>query len=432
MKGCVPLNPVLLSGGSGKRLWPLSNDIQSKQFLKLIKNIHGEYESMVQRVVGQLTATHTDVSVYVSCNISQEDIIKKQLGEIKTILEPFARDTFPAIALAAAYLFYNAGVGENDVFVTCPIDVFAETEYFEKLADVEALVKTGGYAIGLLGAKPTYASSKYGYILHENGAVSGFTEKPSESEAQSLIDRDALWNCGVFALKVGYVLNLTRKIVGFDSYESLYKQYGELPKISFDYAVAEKENSIGVVLYDGVWKDLGTWNTLTEEVSSNAVGSNIISENSENTHVFNMLDVPIIVNDVSDAVVIASHDGILVSSKHASSFLKPLAEKVELRPMYGQMSWGNYRILEYKSHGQMIRRVSVDAGETFEETSAGEAVWIIVAGKGIVVVNDTETVASVGCSLNISPGNNCVLLASTKVEFIEVRFRNLLSHQEVW
>ena len=426
------MNPVLLSGGSGKRLWPLSNDIQSKQFLKLIKNIHGEYESMVQRVVGQLTATHTDVSVYVSCNISQEDIIKKQLGEIKTILEPFARDTFPAIALAAAYLFYNAGVGENDVFVTCPIDVFAETEYFEKLADVEALVKTGGYAIGLLGAKPTYASSKYGYILHENGAVSGFTEKPSESEAQSLIDRDALWNCGVFALKVGYVLNLTRKIVGFDSYESLYKQYGELPKISFDYAVAEKENSIGVVLYDGVWKDLGTWNTLTEEVSSNAVGSNIISENSENTHVFNMLDVPIIVNDVSDAVVIASHDGILVSSKHASSFLKPLAEKVELRPMYGQMSWGNYRILEYKSHGQMIRRVSVDAGETFEETSAGEAVWIIVAGKGIVVVNDTETVASVGCSLNISPGNNCVLLASTKVEFIEVRFRNLLSHQEVW
>ena len=181
------MNVVLLSGGSGKRLWPLSNDTLSKQFLKLLKNEHREYESMVQRVIRQLTSVYPEISVFVSSNAAQSDILRRQLGDVDAILEPERRNTFPAISLAAAYLRYSKQLDENEVFVVCPIDVFAEVKYFELLAEVEDLVCSGRNEIGLMGALPTYPTEKYGYILQKDASVSGFVEKPSATEAEDLI-----------------------------------------------------------------------------------------------------------------------------------------------------------------------------------------------------------------------------------------------------
>jgi mannose-1-phosphate guanylyltransferase len=294
--------------------------------------------------------------------------LRRQIGNIETILEPARRDTFPAVALAAGYLRYVKNLGEDDVFLACPIDPFAEKAYFELLAETYALAASGRFNIGLLGVEPTYPSEKYGYIRQAGGEVSGFVEKPDAEAAQRMIDEGALWNCGVFALKIGYVLEHARKYAEFESFEQLHAQYGLLPKISFDYEVVEKESSIGVVSYGGVWKDLGTWNTLTEEMGYVSLGDDVlISESSTNTHVLNMLGIPIIAQDIKDAVVVASHDGILVSSKPGSSHLKPLADKINLRPMYEQQQWGNYRVLEYKrgeGASSLVRRVHVDAGQT--------------------------------------------------------------------
>jgi mannose-1-phosphate guanylyltransferase len=419
------MNVVLLSGGSGKRLWPLSNDMQSKQFLKLLKNPKGEYESMVQRVTRQLTAAHPEASVYVSCNLAQEDIVKKQLDKVETILEPGRRDTFPAIALAAAYLHYKKELHENDVFIVCPIDPYAEGLYFDLLGEVEKLVSSGTFKIGLLGALPTYPSEKYGYIQQDGGTVYGFIEKPPLTKAEELITQGALWNCGVFALTIGYVLNQTRNYVEFDSYETLHGLYERLPRISFDYEVVEKEKSIGAILYSGVWKDLGTWNTLTEELSNPAIGKHVlISENSTNTHILNMLDIPIIVQDISDAVIVASYDGILVSSKQGSSFLKPLTEQISLRPMYEQRSWGDYRILEYKPSDtgvSMVKRVRIEAGKSFNDTpNEQDRIWVIISGKGILTLNDIDSVAAPGDSIKIPNKTETALLAATHMEMIEV------------
>ena len=244
------MNIVLLSGGSGKRLWPLSNDTMSKQFLKLLRNDHGEYESMVQRVWRQIHSMQPDSRVFVSSNASQLDTLKRQLGDIEVIQEPSRRDTFPAVALAAAYFHYEKKLDESEVFVVCPIDVYAEEKYFLLLSEVEKLVSTQGEKIGLMGVIPTYPSEKFGYILQNKGNVSGFVEKPETSKAEGLISAGALWNCGVFALKIGYVLSLAKKYAEFDSFKSLYEQYEKLPKISIDYEIAEKETSIGVVTYD--------------------------------------------------------------------------------------------------------------------------------------------------------------------------------------
>ena len=424
------MNMVLLSGGSGKRLWPLSNDILSKQFLKLLKNERSEYESMVQRVMRQINESLTGANVFVSSNASQADILRSQLGSVETILEPSRRNTFPAIALAAAYLYYYKQLNENEVFVICPIDVFAESKYFQLLAEVEKLVAFGKNEIGLLGVSPTYPSEKYGYILQKDGVVSGFIEKPTADRAGALISSGALWNCGVFSVKIGYVLNHARKYAEFSSFESLCEQYQNLPLISFDYEVVEKEASIGSVTYEGIWKDLGTWNTLTEEMNDEIMGRNVlVSESCQNTHVLNMLNLPIVVQDLTNAVVVASHDGILVTSKHGSSFLKPLVDQINLRPMYEQRGWGNYRVLEYKQSNEsssLVKRMHIDAGKSIScqyHTKRSEF-WVIVRGKGILTIDGVDSVVSLGNVIHIPREAKHSLLAATDLEFIEVQLGN--------
>ena len=119
-----------------------------------------------------------------------------------------------------------------------------------------------------MGIEPTYPSEKYGYIKpqkNEDGTDGwGFTEKPNAEKAQEYIDGGALWNGGVFAYKLSYVLDKSKKLLGADDYDELFSNYANLKKISFDYAVVESETSIDVLRYNGEWKDLGTWNTLTE------------------------------------------------------------------------------------------------------------------------------------------------------------------------
>jgi mannose-1-phosphate guanylyltransferase len=420
------MNVVLLSGGSGKRLWPLSNDSLSKQFLKLLKNDEDKFESMVQRVARQLKEAHKHVKLHVSCNNAHADILQRQLGEVEMILEPSRRNTFPAIALVAAYLFYEKGLGEEEAFVICPIDPYTEAGYFELLTEIHGLVASGAHNIGLMGALPTYPSSKYGYILQNNGTVTGFVEKPNEDRAEELIAGGALWNCGVFALKIGYVLAHARRYAAFESYAELYAQYDRLPKISFDYEVAEKEPSIGAAVYAGVWKDLGTWNTLTEEMSDVSVGNVLVSDNCADTHVLNMLNVPVVVQDVRDAVVIASYDGILVSSKNGSSFIGPLAEQVSLRPMYAQRRWGDYRVVDYKQGDDMsslIKRVRIDAGQTMcsHAHAKRSEVWAVVSGKGIFTMGGEDSVVAPGSIIQIPREANHSLLAATTMELIEIQ-----------
>lgn len=421
------MNVILLSGGSGKRLWPLSNDTLSKQFLKLLKNGRGEYESMIQRVAGQIRAAHPDVDLIISTNLSQADSLRRQLGDVETILEPAKRDTFPAISLAAAYLYYQKGLSKDEVFLVCPVDPFAEEKYFQLLSEVEGLVTSGNYEIGLLGVLPTYPSEKYGYILQNKNKVTGFIEKPPEQDAKDLISGGALWNCGVFALTVGYALRVARKHIDFDSYESIYEQYQMLPQISFDYEVVEKEKSIACITYDGVWKDLGTWNTLTEEMSESVMGDGVLlSETCQNTHVLNMLNIPIIAQDLKDIVVVASYDGILVTSKHGSSYLKPLAEQINLRPMYGQKRWGNYRVLDYKQSDKtfsLIKRMHIESGKSinchYHEKSS--EICVVVSGKGILTLDGVDSVVAPGSMVHIPSGASHSLLAASDLEVIEVQ-----------
>ena len=420
------MNVILLSGGSGRRLWPLSNDVLSKQFLKLLRDSRGAKESMVQRVVRQLTEVNKNVNLFVSCNFTQNDILCHQLEGIEPILEPSRRDTFPALSLAAAYLHYKKEADLEQAILLCPIDVFAESEYFKLLKNVWKLAANNDYNIGLLGATPTYPSEKFGYILCKGGAVEGFIEKPPEREAKQFISNGALWNCGVIAVKIRYVLECAKKYISFDGYEDFYNQYNKLPKVSFDYEIVEKESSIGVVSYSGTWKDLGDWNAFTEEIGDTCIGNVIVSDGAVNTNVINMLNIPVIAHDIENSIVVASHDGILVSSKQTSFPIKSLVEQTSLRPMYEQRQWGDCYVLYYKQTDNAsltVKLIRMDIGRTicFEPHNEQGNVWVVVCGKGILTINEEVSTVSKGCVIDIECGVRHSLQAVTELELVEVR-----------
>ena len=244
------MNIILLSGGSGKRLWPLSNDIRSKQFIKIFKTADG-YESMVQRVYRQITEVDKDASVTIATSKTQVSAIHNQLGDsVGVCVEPCRRDTFPAIALATAYLHDVKGVGPDEPVVVCPVDPYVNNDYFEALKQLSDLAEKGGANLSLMGIEPTYPSEKYGYIIPESaGSVSPvrtFKEKPDAKTAEQYIAQGALWNGGVFAYRLGYVLDRAHELIDFTDHQDLFNKYETLNKISFDYAVVEHESKIQV------------------------------------------------------------------------------------------------------------------------------------------------------------------------------------------
>jgi mannose-1-phosphate guanylyltransferase len=192
------MNIILLSGGSGKRLWPLSNEIRSKQFLKLLQSPTGEYESMVQRVYRQIQEAGIEAPIIVATGASQIDSIISQLGcKVEVVLEPERRNTFPAVVLSSAYLALEKGVGLDEVVVVLPVDPYADLEYFTTLIRMESAVKENVADLVLMGIVPSYPSSKYGYIIPSDDQtndlklVAHFVEKPSEEHASVLISDGA-------------------------------------------------------------------------------------------------------------------------------------------------------------------------------------------------------------------------------------------------
>ena len=276
---------VLLSGGSGKRLWPLSNNARSKQFLPLLDKEDGSMESMVQRVVRQVREADLTDNITLATNASQLDIIINQLGEsVSVVTEPERRDTFPAIALAASYLKLAKNCPDDEVVVIMPCDPFTEAGYFATIGKMAVCVERNVADLVLMGITPTYPSEKYGYVVPETDSrnaegsmkVRQFTEKPNVERAKQLLSIGALWNGGVFAFRLGYMMDIVRKYIKSDSFEDTRDRYCEFPKISFDYEVAEKAQSVAVVPYTGQWKDLGTWNTLTDELHHHIIGNAVM------------------------------------------------------------------------------------------------------------------------------------------------------------
>lgn len=427
------MNIVLLSGGSGKRLWPLSNDVRSKQFIKIFKTENGEYESMLQRVYRQICHVDHSAQITIATSKSQVSAIHNQLGEqIGISVEPCRKDTFPAIALATAYLHYIQGIGLDESVVVCPVDPYVEMDYFKYLKRLGELAQTEDVNLFLMGIEPSYPSEKYGYIIPEDQEdiswVKNFKEKPDMETARQYIKRGALWNSGVFAYKLRYVLEKVQKMLPFIDYDDLFSKYDELPRISFDYAVVEQEKKVKAVRFNGQWKDLGTWNTLTEAMDGPYFGDAILGGKCKNVNIVNELDVPVLCMGLSNVIVSASPEGILVSDKGESSYIKPYVENIQQQIMYAEKSWGSFRVLDVEEESLTIK-VTLRPGNrmNYHSHKRRNEAWVILSGRGRTIVEGMEQQVKAGDVIAVEAGCRHTVIADTELKIMEVQLGREIS-----
>ena len=383
--------------------------------------------SLVQRVYRQILSVDASAAVTIATSKSQVSAIHNQLGtDVGISVEPCRRDTFPAIALAAAYLHDVQMIPEKESVVVCPVDPYVEQDYFEALKALGERAATSSSNLVLMGIEPTYPSAKYGYIIPKDkenvSQVSVFKEKPDEETAKSYIASGALWNGGVFAFRLGYVLKRAHELIAFHDYRDLYEKYDTLTKVSFDYAVVEHESEIEVMRFGGMWKDMGTWNTLTEAMESPSIGKAILNDSCDNVHVVNELDVPVLCMGLKDVVVSASPEGILVSDKIQSSYIKPFVDEIDQQIMFAEKSWGSFRVIDIEE-GSMTIKVTLNAGHkmNYHSHERRDEIWTVIDGQGRTIIDGVEKAVTAGDVIAMKAGTPHTIIADTPLQVIEVQ-----------
>lgn len=436
---------ILLSGGSGKRLWPLSNDARSKQFLKLLEAPDGTRESMLQRIVRQIKESGLDAPITVATSVSQKDAITTQLGNaVDVVTEPERRNTFPAIALATTHLLKDKQCSRDEVVVVMPIDPYTDESYFAVIAQMAAAAERGVADVMLMGIRPKRPSATFGYIIPDMAyadadvyPVVRFVEKPEIQYAEKLIREGALWNGGVFAFKLGFLDDYIARYVKADTFDEMRLRYLELPKISFDFEVVEKTSSVGVVPFNGNWKDLGTWNSLTEEMPDRTIGNAVMGEGSDGTHVVNELEIPIVCLGMKNAIVAASPDGILVGDKDSCTCLKSYATRFAKRPMYEERRWGTYKVMGYNvlpdGYRALTKLLCIKAGcnISYQYHNRREEVWTFIDGRGQLALDGRVVEVGRGDVIHIKVGQKHAVRAVTDLQIIEVQMGSELVEEDI-
>ena len=433
------MNIIILSGGSGKRLWPLSNEVRSKQFLRVFRREDGTKESMLQRMHRMICEVEPDSKITIATSGKQVSAIRAQLGDSAGIsVEPCRRDTFPAIALSAAYLHEVQGADEDEAVIVSPVDTYVEKDFFRMFTKLRDQVEKDEANLVLIGVEPTCPSEKYGYIIPSSpdpvSFVKTFREKPDAATAAEYIEQGALWNAGVFAFRLRYVLNTAKEILGTSKYDDLSENYGNLTKISFDYAVAEKEKRIQVLRFSGAWEDLGTWNTLTEAMTEETAG-NAVAAQCENTHIINELQIPLIALGVKDLAIAATPDGILVADKARSDKLREYVS--EQRPMYEKRVWGEYMVLDYRiqsdGNNSLTKHVIIKPGKhiSYQRHEHRTEIWTFVDGAGELILDGEISEVGRGSTVTIEAGRKHAIRAITELHFIEVQIGDELTEEDI-
>ncbi|GIP23619.1 sugar phosphate nucleotidyltransferase [Paenibacillus sp. J22TS3] len=410
---------ILLSGGSGKRLWPLSGEVRSKAFLKLLPAPDGGRESMLERVVRQLTAAGLLESTHIITHYSQLELIRSQTGDKVPILtEPHKRGTLTAIALACAQLQAQPGADPEEVLLFMPVDPYVEASFYDRLRELPTVLRTSGASLALLGTRPASPSTQYGYIVPQAGEpglpyypVARFVEKPEPERADQLLQEGALWNCGIFAFTLGFITRTLQEYGLPIDPEQLLERYESLPETSFDKEIVEHTPGSIVVPYEGSWEDLGSWEAFTRHLGGRQLGIGSVSTDSLNTHLVSELDRPIHIIGLSDLIVAASEAGILVSSKADSSRIKEILPGDSAHGKGTPFGWGNLELLSpEETDGQSERylyRLKILPGcrYTYESLpghqTGAKHLWIILSGAGLAKIGGQDRELAPGVVLSL-------------------------------
>ena len=279
--------------------------------------------------------------------------------------------------------------------------------YYEAVKKLGDLAKEGTSNLTLMGIEPTYASEKYGYIIPTSkesvSLVKEFKEKPDTATAEKYIEQGALWNAGVFAFKLSYLLSKSHEMIDFTDYRDLYSKYSTLTKISFDYAVVEKEPEISVLRYSGRWKDVGTWNMMAEVMSEPTIGN----------------------------VMLESGDGILVADKEQSGYMKPYVEKISTEVHFAEKSWGEYQVID-AGEGYITVKASLKAGSrmSYHSHEFRDEIWTVLRGRGRTVIDGMEQDVRPGDVVTMAAGCKHTVIAVTDLVLLETQIGESISEKD--
>ncbi|MDR6549977.1 sugar phosphate nucleotidyltransferase [Paenibacillus qinlingensis] len=436
---------VLLCGGSGKRLWPLSNEIRSKVFLKLLKSKDGNKESMIERICRQLDEVGLLPSTCIVTHHSQVEITRTYVGEhIPIISEPFKRGTFAAVALSVTYLSEKMQVPSDETICILPVDTYVDSTFFQRLHRIPELISRSKTNLVLIGSKPNRPSDQFGYIVPDYTAdtddfavVRHFVEKPNEEAAADLIKHRALWNCGVFVFPLRFMLSYLKDNGYAAQVESWLANYEQVINTSFDREVVERNPHTIVMEYEGEWHDVGNWKALTPHFDS-LIGAGRISDDSVNTHLINELPYPIEIIGISNMIVAANADGILIANKDNAHRIKERLTQTSPFPMQGEKRWGSYQVLKYEKeeeHGResMVKIVKLSHGKmtSYHLHNHRQECLTILSGCAEILMEDKLSRLVSGDVLQIPANSKHGIKAVTDLVLMEVWLGNDLTDEDI-
>ncbi|MGD9400326.1 MAG: mannose-1-phosphate guanylyltransferase/mannose-6-phosphate isomerase [Methyloceanibacter sp.] len=459
------ITPVILAGGSGTRLWPISRETLPKQFCRI-----GQSPSLFQQTIKRLDRVGRFGAPIIVTNTLHAETVQSQLSDLKVtdftiICEPIGRDTTAAILVASELCSSDDG----SIMMVMPSDhLIEDIDAFTSAIDAGHYVAEKEKFIVTFGVQPTRPETGFGYIRAGSPVINTrsflierFLEKPSLPDAEQLIQQTSVyWNAGLFmfdrtvlAQEAGKHAAETFGCIQTAIHDGRWEgsrfypepsSFSSITKISFDYAIMEKTRRSAVVPMDPKWSDLGSWAAVWDQGELDSYGNllsgNVLCRDTENS--LAMSDGPMVgVCGVEDIVVVANRDAVLVSSRKGSQGIKALVETIKTRnpelvhKHAGEdRPWGRFDSIDRgKSH--QVKRIRVDPGGrlSLQYHHHRQEHWVVVAGVATVTVDGTVKDLKAAEQVHIPKGavHRLENLTSEPLEIIEVQYGDYLGEDDI-
>ena len=454
--------PVILTGGSGTRLWPLSRTFFPKQFINLI-NDTTLFQDTIMRLPKEVSEP------LIICNEAHRFIVAEQLrqiesGNIGIILEPVGKNTAPAIAIAAMKLLND---NKDPILLVLSSDHLIKNNQKFHYSIMVAKEIAEQKKLVAIGVEPSAAETGYGYIEIDNSDsseyynITSFTEKPNQKNAKKYLDSgNYLWNSGIFLFRASVYLRELEKFepeiytackkssksVNIDSdfirLDNIH--FRKCPSKSIDYAVMEKTNDAVVVPFNGVWSDIGSWDTLwkakPKDTNNNVIEGDVILDKVSNSYVYSSNRL-VSATNLSDLIIIDTQDALLVSSKKNSQNINNIVEKLKIdsrvekddnRKVY--RPWGYFDSIDY-GEGFQVKRLFINPGAklSLQKHQKRAEHWVVVKGIALVTCGENIYKLTENQSTYIPKGEihrleNC---EKNPLEIIEIQTGNYLGEDDI-
>lgn len=442
---------IILAGGSGSRLWPLSRELYPKQLLNLNSD-----KSLLQSTFERLNSFLPADKILSVTNTKHASNVKMQVDKKSIVLsEPISKNTAPAIAISVKYLMQKTN--SDPIVVVMPSDLLIEDcEKFTEAVNMAVLKAQQGMIV-TFGVKPLYPETGFGYIkIDDNGKVLNFVEKPDRVFAEKYLEEgNYYWNSGIFMFKASVILDELKKwapdivdvidSIDFTSSDNVpFTEFEKMPNISIDYAVMEKSDRIGFVELKSDWKDLGSWESIYDvskkDSNGNVFVGHVLDKDSKNSLVYASSKLVATIG-LEDTVIVETEDAILACKKECAQEVKEVYEILKQQHDDTQMvhktvyrPWGFYTVIA-AGKGFQTKIIHVNPGQKLSVQSHNHRSehWVVLSGTAKVVLESKDYILSPGHSIDIpvkaihslqNPFNE-------DVEIIEVQKGDILSEDDI-